>query len=409
MNSGTLHIIKLWAWLGISSILYFCTLLLHIPILVTTILSFTLGLAIFYQKQHTGEKHSLLAVIIAAIGVYLLINEATNLAEKHGLWDAWAIWNLHGAYLASPINWQQLFNNSNGAHPDYPLALPSLLAYLRYIVPHSYYWLASYGLHLLITLSIPIALFTESYKKNFIIATIGLLLLCTNTHFIYIGVSQLADILLSLFFLLAIISLNNAKQHPKLILLAALFTGLCVWTKNEGIVLACFIVLFHFRQFFSKKSLKPSILGLTMPILSLLLFKYLCATPNDLLSTERQPIWELITTASRYEMIYDSFVGNLNLHFKSIQYASILFALLAILRWKKLQLRQLIMIIVICLAMMSVYLISPHDLEWHLATSQNRLILQLLPAFVYVLTINFAELATLDLPKGLLLKTEPPQ
>ncbi|MEZ5015946.1 MAG: hypothetical protein R2800_02765 [Flavipsychrobacter sp.] len=408
MSSGSLNIIKLWMWLGLSSLLYFCCLLLAIPVLITTISSITLGAFLFYKGEKNIEKNNLIVIGIAAIGCYLLVDQSLELAEKHGLWDAWAIWNLHTVYLASPEDWKLLFNNSNGAHPDYPFALPGILAYFKHLLPRANYWVAAYGIHLLTTISIPVLIYTETYKKNIIIAGIALLLLCTNVHFVYIGVSQLADTLLSLFFLIALIALNNSRHNPKLILTAALFTGLCMWTKNEGIVFAGFILLFHLKQFFSKEHRKLSIIGLILPALILLLFKTLYSTPNDLLSEERRPIWELLSDTSRYSMIYQSFVGNLNLHFKSVQYAGILFLLLAIVRWKKIQWKQLVMVLCICLTLMSVYLISPHDLEWHLATSQDRLILQLLPAFVYVLAENFASVATVDLPKALLSKAELP-
>jgi hypothetical protein len=34
-----------------------------------------------------------------------------------------------------------------------------------------------------------------------------------------------------------------------------------------------------------------------------------------------------------------------------------------------------------------VYLITPHDLEWHIMTSLNRLLLQLWPAIIFIIFI----------------------
>ncbi len=407
MNSGSLHIIKLFLWLGLSSMIYFLCLMLHFPIVIAYTLSITLGIYWWYKKKDIISKgaFNLFSILIVVVGFFLAIKASLQVGEKYGLWDAWAIWNLHATYLAHPDQWQNMLHNADGAHPDYPLALPGILAYFKYALSNRYYQVAVHGLHLLITLSIPLLIFLEVQKKNLIIAGIALIMLCTNDLYITMGVSQLADTLLSLFFLIALVCIRNAQQSSQQILYATFSVGLCMWTKNEGIIIAVFILLFYFKQLFNRQHIKHALLGLSLPVFILLIFKLLYATPNDILSSDSQPFFDLLTDSKRYELIYHSFKTNLNLHFQWIKYALPLLAVHMVIKRSGIR-KNINLVLAICVTYMGIYLVSPHDLEWHMFTSQSRLMHQLAPILLYAMADYFAEHATIDLPKGLASKEQ---
>lgn len=377
---------------------YFLCLLAGLPVWLPAILSCCVAWLLFQRivpdktiSVTEPKRTSWLALGIFTCGIAVLTQKAITDASKHGLWDAWAMWNLHARYLTSAEHWRNMFKNVENEHPDYPLGLPSIIAFFSRLTAGASDLLMPFIIGIFTTIATPALIFSEFYKKHLPVASLALFLFVYNVFYIHIGVSQYADPLLSLFFLAAMVCIDHAAEHKKYVALSAALIGCCIWTKNEGMILAILFAVFYADRLFARRYIKMTIAGLALPVLAYILFKSCVTTPNDMISGQGADTWTKITTRFRYQLIAEQFRYNLvdNFHYlKGAFYASLI---LYVLR-RKWPHRQLILVCVCLMAYMLIYVVTPHDLEWHLKTSQNRLMLQLMPAFVYALCLNYSHL-----------------
>lgn len=410
MNSLSKNILLSGLCLGIIGILQFLAITVHLPFIATAaiaIVSCIVFIKWFNNVRNTEEEKapkSFTHILFAAC-VLIFTNKAYYISTKYGLWDAWYIWDFHARYFIDSNNWQNMLANQDGAHPDYPIALPGLLAFAQQLFFFAKGWVANYAVHFLITLLIPVIVFTETYKKSIFVAGITLILFVTNEFYISQGLSQLADTLLALFFLFALISINNVAKDKRMIAVSAAFLGLCMLTKNEGLIMAAIFILFHARTFFLKGNYKSFAIGIALPLITWLLFKGIYAPANDMVSGQSNSTTDLVFDTERYKLIYSSFVSNFKEHFRDIRYGITFYLLILAIRGKWPDL-QILMVFVICVIYMLIYVVSPYDLEWHLFTSQSRLMHQLMPAMMYLLANKFSnglttnfQLTSFSIPK----------
>jgi hypothetical protein len=337
----------------------------------------------FEEEERMGK----FAFGVLLAGLVILTNKCYYIAERHGTWDAWAIWNLHAKYLSDPQLWKNIFLNTKFAHPDYPLGLPATVGFLSKLVG-GFNELVSFGLHFLITLCIPTLIFLVIRQRSIIFAGLALFLIATNDFYIMQGTYQLADTLLAFFFLCSVICINHHEEDKRMLILSAFFLGCCMWTKNEGVVLATIFILFHLPQLFTKGRLKYTAIGFALPLLTWLLFKLGYAPPNDMVDAQSRSTFALLSDKSRYKLIYDYFRNNLQ-YFKDLQWGVAVYLLLCVWR-RQYPDKQIVMIFVCLLAYMAIYLVTPYSLDWHLHTSQSRLMHQLMPALMYLLALKFS-------------------
>ena len=140
-----------------------------------------------------------------------------------------------------------------GAHQNYPLHVPLLMAWF-------YSWLGevndvSVGLIFAFYFLALIIFIYDSLRKNKskINSLVFTAVLVSLPLLAYHGSVAYADLILSFYFTLATVSLFNYLKHNKKIDLIglSLFSGICVWVKNTGIVLAGIIglvLLIYFLQ-----------------------------------------------------------------------------------------------------------------------------------------------------------------
>lgn len=411
MNSLSRNILLTGLSLGCVGIIQFLMITLHLPFIVIAVLSTAacILLARWLNKHRvqTDEepKHKQFVTILFISCIVIFTNKAYYLSTKYGLWDAWYIWDLHARYFMDSNNWQQMLLNKEGAHPDYPIILPAILAFAKQLFFFVDGWVVNYATHFLITLLIPVIIFTETFKKSTFVSGLVLILFVTNEFYITQGLSQLADTLLALFFLFALISINNSKEDKRMVGISAAFLGLCMLTKNEGVIIAAIFTLFHVKTLFLKGNLKPFALGIAIPLLTWGLFKTVYAPTNDMVSGQNADTWNLILDTDRYKLIYNSFVTIFKEHFRDIRYGITFYLFILAIRGKWPD-KQIVMVFVICVIYMLIYTVSPYDLEWHLFTSQSRLMHQLMPAMMYLLATKFSsgintnfQLASFSIPK----------
>ena len=99
-------------------------------------------------------------------------------------------------------------------------------------------------------------------------------------------------------------------------------------------------------------------------------------------------------TPNRYTLVWESFTANLNSKFNYVKLGFYLYFLICIIE-KKWPGKQMLLLITCLLAYFIVYIITPRDLAWQLATSQDRLMHQLMPAMVYVIASKLSEITFL--------------
>lgn len=396
MQQGSRYILTIGAGIGCTGILYFLSLVLHLPfIVILPLIAAAIYMLVRWMNpkqliQGASEKPTgKFPAIILAVCLFLLTNKTYYIATQYGQWDAWAIWNLHASYLTSPQYWKNLFLNTSFAHPDYPLVLPAVVAFLNRLLLQTQNVLVSYGFHFLITLLIPVIIYLETFRKSIFIAGLTVLLFATNEFYIEQGVSQMADTLLAFFLLCAMVCIAHHKEDKRMLLLSAAFLGLCMWTKNEGVIIAVIFAVYHFKDLFGAGRLRFALMGFALPFATWLLFKLAYAPANDVVAGQGQETLQRLAQTERYKLIYDYFVKNIKLYFRDAKYGVAIYLLICTIR-RRMPDKRLLMLLTILLTYMAIYVVSPRELEWHLFTSQLRLMHQLMPAIMYVLASRFA-------------------
>jgi hypothetical protein len=398
MERSATALLLVLAGIGGSSLLYFLCLPASVPfwlflaILAAGVVPLWGYLYHSHMVQHGGKTfHIDLAIIIA--GVFLITNRTYHLAMPDGGWDAWGIWNYHARFLADKKEWQNVFLSTQYDHPDYPLCLSGTIAWMTRLFGRGHTDLVSFGLHFWITGTIPLLIFCLLRRKNIWIAGLMLIFFATNDFYLNSGISQYADTLLAAFLLAAVVSARFAQTDRRMLALAAFFAGCMAWTKNEGLVLAILFMLLYANIFFRKNNLLPFLAGIAFPATVLFIFKVFYAPGNDMTHSLGNIIVKL-KDPERYSLIWRFFLQNGKDYFLPVVW--LLVAYIIACAWKRRMPDKGLLLILGCLiAYLFIYLLTPYDLQWHLQTSQDRLMHQLMPATVYILADGLADMICL--------------
>jgi len=178
--------------------------------------------------------------------------------------------------------------------------------------------------------------------------------------------------------------------------------GFATWTKNEGI-LFLFIVIFSRLLIVVPnnglsgytREMVVFLCGAGPVILLLVYFKIKFAPSNDILAGQSFDVTlSRFLDISRYIVVGKSFI----IEFYDLLHDRVVFIPLFIIFWgftPNKQNRRGIQNTLFILGFMIVgyfliYIITPHDLKWHLETSLGRLFLQLLPSAVFLFFMAIA-------------------
>jgi hypothetical protein len=358
-------------------------------------------------------------IIVAAFGVSLCaaIYSAfmRTLAHPHGEgWDAFSIWNLHARFLfLSGTRWRDGFSTIiPWSHPDYPLLLPAAIAHFWSYLGHDDASIPD-AIGFLFTFSTVGLLFSALWTlRGRTTAMLGGLALLTTPFFIELGTSQYADVPLA-FFILATITLLCLHDDPTgrgddsrsrgLIVLAGLGAGFAAWTKNEGLLFLCAILVARFVMLVRPQSRGDRavafaiLLAAIAPMFFLIAwFKHSIAPPGDLFSDISTAMRKALDP-TRYGAIL-KWYGKEFLrfgHWLLIPGTILLAGLSAAPGFRRSQVSQSCVrssafALVLTLAgYFAVYLITPYDLYWHLRFSLGRLFMQLWPSTVFLFFLAF--------------------
>ncbi|MBL7717452.1 MAG: hypothetical protein JNL72_01345 [Flavipsychrobacter sp.] len=402
MNKSTLHLIWLGLFISLLSIGNFFSLLLHIPIYLLAVLMAAAGVLSFrYIVRHTRNETtgtiSRPAFYVLGGGIALLTAACVLLVRKHGDTDAVGNWNFASKFLADPAHWRQLlWYGGADAHPDYPMG---------YYGATSFFWrllgnetlMAPLGISLFATVAIPVMIFLEVSKRHLGVATLLLLLLVVHPYYLNCGLNQYADTLLSFYILSAILCINQFRQSGNRVwlLLCSASLGAALWVKNEGIFTCALFGLFYFKTFLSKNHLRYTIGGALPFVLALGVFRLGFAPANDIAAVYETGgntgITSLITDKERYKLIVSFMKGSFDNIFSMLKLLTMVYLGYSILVQKNLS-RNFYLLAGIFACYLFVYLITPRNLQWHLATSFDRLVVQLYPSALLVIGLALSEI-----------------
>jgi hypothetical protein len=329
-------------------------------------------------------------------------------------WDAFSIWNLHARFLfRGGASWRDGFNSIiPWSHPDYPLLLPGAIAhYWTYLghenqaVPAIIALVFTFGTAGLLFSSLAIVRGRRS-------ALLGTMALLSTPFVIEQGTSQYADVPLSFFYLAAIslLSLHNrfSVDSPpvpfrNLIALAGIAAGFSAWTKNEGLLFLLALALAHASTVVGSKRANyelreskwsaaiPMMVGMLPALLLIIWFKHFIAPPGDLFPDRAAAIQKL-ADASRYVLVFKWYWKEFFRFGDWLLFPATVVILLLYLSGgnpDKSAARQGLRTATVALALtlagyFAIYIITPHDLYWHLRNSLGRLFLQVWPSAIFI-------------------------
>ena len=364
--------------------------------------------SIFSTRKPFSRREGVLGVlfVLMLLGTVVSHFQMADKSPHGGGFDAFATWNLRARFLfRGGVDWPLGFSNAIAwSHPDYPLLIPITVARLwcfaGWDLTSGPCWVASgFTLATIGLLVAGVALLRG--REQGMLAGIALM---ATPFFISHGASQFADIPLSFFImaslLLIMLQESQSASAKRWMLGAGVMAGCAAWTKNEGLAFAAVVpvamVLSDVRRSgiqVSFRQMAPLLAGLALVLGVAIVFKASIAPPNDIVAGQASgSTLQRLMDFSRYTKIARWFAERAFLfdnrgflHILPVLAAYFLLVGADPVRIHQNNLPVGVFILAGTLAAYALaYLTTPHDLEWHLKTSLDRLILQLWPVFLLI-------------------------
>jgi hypothetical protein len=198
---------------------------------------------------------------------------------------------------------------------------------------------------------------------------------------------------------LSLFSLQDHLPDNKwgLLLLAGMSTGFSAWTKNEGFLFILAVLVARFFMITAKQGLKtyfkqmgPFAIGLAPVVLVIIYLKARFGAANLFLSGQGASMLEKLLDGRRYVTVLSEVKTQMT-GLGGWIIAPIIVLLLYLLllglskQWKNPNaIAALMTLFLMLLGYFFIFIITPFDLEWHLATTLDRLLMQLWPSFIFV-------------------------
>lgn len=405
--------------LGVSSLLYFINLLAapERPVVLPLMLLLAIALlAAVILRWHnnpltltglprpTRLQWALAACALTAAALMLLAFGNLVTAQPQGAFDAWAIWDRAARFIyRDPLHWQAALSPDLywATHPDYPLLVPLNSAWVWGTLGAETVRTPAVQALCFLVGSLGLVFGGVGLTRSLGQAALGVLLL-GGTPFLALSASGLLADVPIMYYLtasLVLMFLALTREPGALMVLSGFMAGLAAWTKNEGLLflLAAVLGLTLTRYADLRRSLVRFALGAALPLAAVLIFKSL-APPNDMLGAGAS-LSRLVDPA-RWLILLRA-LGGMVLRFGdwpiSLPLLLAVYALVMRLApppGSKTALFTVAFILALqFLGDCAIYLLTPHDLAWHLGTSLARVLLQLFPAalVVFLLTVREPE------------------
>ncbi len=335
-------------------------------------------------------------VSIAALAVLWFLIRAQVI--PHGEWDAWAIWNLRARAVWRGLpDWSVVFTpDLSWSNPDYPLLVPlSVVRLWAYAGAETVHASVVIAFLFLAATTATLVVFVGRLR-GWVVGLLSGIALLGPTTYIFQASCQCADIPLG-FFILVAVSLASWSRQAKGAAVLAMGTAttasaLAAWTKNEGLLLfplvaVCVLVSSPVPR---RRALVSLLAGAALPAVTLAAFKLRYAPGNYLFELQStRTIVDKILDIDRVVEIGGQ-VATRALEWGQIPGGALTVLAITIALTIGFDRRALeraavagFLVTVMLLGYVLVYVITPHDVRWHIATSFDRLFSQLWPAITW--------------------------
>lgn len=407
--------------LGISSSLWFVLNQLHLNAWIGFLIEITtLTILLFLQLNLIKSSLSSISLdfsklskqpilaIAAVLFFYSLLMDIgififQTIQNPHGLWDAWADWNLGARFIfRSPYKWPALFNDIVWYfHTNYPLLQKGFIARCWLLIGNENLFIPAAFSFIIGFCTIGLLAASVSKSSNSLNGLLaGLVLLCTPFYML-MSSSQYADNTVGYFYLATIVMMTFARQFAEIekpaFILAGVASGLAAWSKNEGLffsvgLLLSQLVLLLFGKNWRElaKETKWIFAGL-LPILAIVLyFKYAIAPTNEIVSAQGSNTISKLSNLSRYEYAFSWYKNRFSNFGEWVVNPWWLLLIGAILNWRNIKVNwkavipYLLLIGFVLAGGFFVFIIAELDMTSYLSTTVHRLYFQLFPSFIFL-------------------------
>ena len=344
----------------------------------------------------SNETNAVLgALLVSTATVALAQFVAQARATPHGLWDAWAVWNMKARLFArAPALWKLTIEQLENT--DYPLLLPAIIGRL-FRGLHSESTVIPRGV------ALGFAFAAVLVVGGGIATTRSRTLGCIAAWAVFTGpieayaTFQYADVPLAFFFAaaVALIAVADLEDERRASLLAAagVFAGFAVLTKNEGTLFLVGLLLTRVvryprrSQFLQLAREIGYVAAGSGPALVLSAWHRHLARTNQLIGGDGHSMGQKLTSLPRYATVWATFVDQ----FRTLDGWMLVVVGIAIVTGSGNPPRRsaigglIVLVTVLISGYFLVFVITPLDLKYHLATAADRLAVQLQPIMVFVL------------------------
>lgn len=146
-----------------------------------------------------------------------------------------------------------------------------------------------------------------------------------------------------------------------------------------------FLILIYLKEY---KKMLVAVAGIIIPSVILAIMKITAKAPNDLFSglvllKTYKHIWQV----KYYLIIVKHFLKSVFLNFYIAFTYLLLFISGVSVKYKLQTVFLWLLVVIMSLGYFTVYLLSPHDMDWILRNSVERIILQIYPLFILALSL----------------------
>lgn len=320
-----------------------------------------------------------------------------------GLYDGMAIWTYRALqWTRSGDGFPEVVRLMAESKPDYPLLLPGLITGQftlwggeSVVIPIATGWFFLIGLAAATFIAV------ERWSTGSHAALAVALLLATPMIWRW-AFAQSADIAVAYLVLVAAHSLvemiagaDGGDSSP---VLTGVFLGLLVWTKNEGLILAMVLISIaalaarFLNDDVPRRRWVLVAVGALPGILATVAFKQYWVGPGEVGRYLRGEAAQLLTDPNRWTEVGWAFAGRLVPVSTGLIWGVTWIALIGLFVIAAARRRRssaggpwayyLVVFLTMLIADAGIYLITPEPLGWHLRTSLDRLLMQIMPLFL---------------------------
>lgn len=333
-------------------------------------------------------------------------------------WDAWAIWFMKARifFLEGKVASAFLLNKSYAStHLDYPLLVPLAVSWIYTCLGTVNDQLAKVIFPLLFSAMLIVFFYIVrrlSTRGNAILFTALLALspvIMTHTGGFSMPFGSLysgdfvgyADLMLSIYFFsaAAFFYLYMLKDDTWPLFCSVLFLALGAWTKNEGLPYAFFgVILIALYLLISPRIKRPGAVFIALLVLSFLVIAAPWLFYKSYLNLQSEYMVTLslstvMNNIGRLPLILSRTGGFMFRNVELFNLTWYLYFLTLILNWRRFFSAPLAFLNLFFFLQFSlyifIYIISPNEINWHLDTSLDRLLLHMVPLVTFITAINF--------------------